>query len=61
MDIEIDMSGVDMGVVNEVIVIMAEALMDADHIDPSLEELFVAIGELMRMLLEDDEGSVAIH
>lgn len=61
MDIEIDMSGVDMGVVNEVIVIMAEALMDADHIDPSLEETLVAIGELLRMMLEDGEDHVAIH
>jgi len=61
MDIEIDMSGVDLGVVEEVIVVMTEALMSADYIDPTLEELFVAIGELMRMLLEDDEGSVAIH
>lgn len=61
MDIEIDMSGVDMGVVNEVIVAMAEALMDADHIDPSLEETLVAIGELLRMMLEDGEVLPPIH
>lgn len=61
MDIEIDMSGVDMGVVNEVIVAMADALMDADHIDPSLEETLVAIGELLRMMLEDGEVLPPIH
>lgn len=54
MEIEIDMESVDLGVVEEVILIMTDALIASDHIDPTLEELFVAIGELMRMLLEDD-------
>ena len=55
MEIEIDMESVDLGVVEEVIVTMTDALIAADHIDPTLEELFVAIGEMMRMLLDDDE------
>ena len=55
MEIEIDMESVDLGVVEEVILIMTDALIASDHIDPTLEELFVAIGELMRMLLDDDD------
>ena len=54
MEIEIDMESVDLGVVEEILLIMTDALIASDHIDPTLEELFVAIGELMRMLLEDD-------
>ena len=61
MEIEIDMESVDLGVVEEVIVTMTDALIAADHIDPSLEETLVAIGELLRMMLEDGEDHVAIH
>ena len=55
MDIEIDMDAVDMNVVSEVLIVITDALLDAD-VDPTPDEMFVAIGELMSALVDELMG-----
>lgn len=55
MDIEIDMDGVDMDVVSEVLIVITDAMLSAD-VDPTPDEMFVAIGELMSALVDEAMG-----
>ena len=55
MDIEIDMDSVDMDVVSEVLIVITDAMLMAD-VDPTPDEMFVAIGELMSALAEEVMG-----
>ena len=52
MDIEIDMDSVDMDVVSEVLIVITDAMLSSD-VDPTPDEMFVAIGELMSALVEE--------
>ena len=55
MDIEIDMDDVDMAVVSEVLIVLTDAMLSAD-VDPTPDEMFVAIGELMSALVDELTG-----
>ena len=55
MDIEIDMDDVDMAVVSEVLIVITDAMLSAD-VDPTPDEMFVAIGELMSALADEVMG-----
>ena len=55
MNIEIDMDSVDMDVVSEVLIVITDAMLTAD-VDPTPDEMFVAIGELMSALAEEVMG-----
>ena len=52
MEVEIDLENVDEGVVNEVLLVLTEAVLDAD-VDPTVEEMVMALGEMMQALLEE--------
>ena len=61
MEVDIDLEDVDEGVVNEVLLVLTEAMLDAD-VDPTVEEMFVALGWMMQALLEEVMGvSKAVH
>ena len=55
MEVEIDLADVDVDVVNEVLVVLTEAMLDAD-VDPTVEEMVMALGEMMQALLEESMG-----
>ena len=55
MDIEIDMDDVDMAVVSEVLIVLTDAMLAAS-VDPTPDEMFVAIGELMSALADELMG-----
>ena len=55
MDIEIDIDSVDMAVVSEVLIVITDAMLSAD-VDPTPDEMFVAIGELMSALADEVMG-----
>ena len=55
MEVEIDLADVDESVVNEVLVVLTEAMLDAD-VDPTVEEMVMALGEMMQALLEESIG-----
>ena len=55
MNIEIDMDSVDMDVVSEVLIVITDAMLAAD-VDPTPDEMFVAIGELMSALADEVMG-----
>ena len=55
MEVEIDLEDVDEGVVNEVLLVLTEAVLDAD-VDPTVEEMVMALGEMMQALLEEVMG-----
>ena len=61
MDIEIDLDDVDERVVNEVLLVLVEAMLDAD-VDPTVEEMVMALAEMVQALLEESMGvSEAMH
>ena len=61
MDIEINRDDVDEVVVSEVISVLAEAMLDAD-VEPTPDEMLVALGELMQAVLDEVMGvSDQIH
>ncbi len=52
MQIEVDMSEVDPDVVAALLLAMADAVLDA-AVDPTTEEMIVAIGEMMKAIMEE--------
>ena len=61
MQVELDVSEVDEGVVSEVLVVLTDAMLEAE-VDPNVEEMVVALSEMIRALLEHAVGvGEAIH
>lgn len=56
MEIHIDMNEVDEAAVDEAVTAMVEALT---HVDVTADEAIVALGELFRLIAEED--AVTIH
>jgi hypothetical protein len=61
MYIEVDTTGVDQDVVDELVELMFDAIINAEHIDPTMEEGIVAIGKLLSLLVDDEGVSVPMH
>jgi transcription elongation GreA/GreB family factor len=61
MYIEVDTTGVDQDVVDELVELMFDAIINAEHIDPTMEEGVVAIGKLLSLIVEDEGVSVPMH
>jgi hypothetical protein len=61
MYIEVDTTGVDQDVVDELVELMFDAIINAEHIDPTMEEGIVAIGKLLSLIVEDEGVSVPMH
>jgi hypothetical protein len=61
MYIEVDTTGVDQDVVDELVELMFDAIINAEHIDPTMEEGIVAIGKLLRLIVDDEGVSVPTH
>lgn len=55
MIVEVNTEDADEGVVNEVLVVLTEAMLDAD-VDPTVEEMIMALSEMMQVLLEHSMG-----
>ena len=55
MQVEIDLANVDEEVVSEVLVVLVDAVIDSG-LEPSAEEMFVALGEMMQALVEEVAG-----
>ena len=61
MQVEIDPANVDEEVVSEVLVVLTDAMLEAE-VDPNVEEMVVALSEMIRALLEHAMGvGEAIH
>jgi hypothetical protein len=61
MYIEVDTTDVDQDVVDELVELMFDAIINAEHIDPTMEEGVVAIGKLLRLIVDDEGVSVPMH
>lgn len=61
MDIEVDMDDVDMLVVRRVVAHICNAMYQADDLDPSVDELLVALGEIFKIIVEADEHAPMVH
>ena len=61
MYIEVDTTGVDQDVVDELVELMFDAIINAEHIDPTMEEGVVAIGKLLSLIVDDEGVSVPMH
>ena len=61
MDYEIDMDGVDHVVVGKVILLVCEAMLAADDIDPTVDECVVAFGKIIQMVIDDAVGAPMVH
>ena len=61
MYIEVDTTEVDQNVVDELVDLMFEAIINAEHIDPTMEEGIVAIGKLLSLIVDDEGVSVPMH
>jgi hypothetical protein len=61
MYIEVDTTGVDQDVVDELVELMFDAIINAEHIDPTMEEGIVAIGKLLSLIVDDEGVSVPMH
>ena len=61
MYIEVDTTGVDQDVVDELVGLMFDAIINAEHIDPTMEEGIVAIGKLLSLIVDDEGVSVPMH
>ena len=61
MYIEVDTTGVDQDVVDELVELMFDAIINAEHIDPTMEEGIVAIGKLLSLLVDGEGVSVPMH
>jgi len=55
MEIQIDASAVDPETVEQLVLALVDAVLDSE-LDPSAEEMFVALGELMQALVEEVNG-----
>ena len=58
-EIHIDASKVDFETVEQLVLALADAVLDS-YLEPSAEEMFVALGELMQALVEEVSGEL-IH
>ena len=47
--------------VDELVELMFDAIINAEHIDPTMEEGIVAIGKLLRLIVDDEGVSVPRH
>ena len=56
-EIHIDASKVDFETVGQLVLAVADAVLDSE-LEPSAEEMFVALGELMQALVEEVSGEL---
>ncbi len=56
-EIQIDASKVDFETVEHLVLALADAVLDSE-LEPSAEEMFVALGELMQALVEEVSGEL---
>ena len=61
MYVEVNTTNVDQDVVDELVELMFDAIINAEHIDPTMEEGLVAIGQLLRLIVDDEGVSVPRH
>jgi hypothetical protein len=59
-EIQIDASEVDFETVEQLVLALADAVLDSE-LEPSAEEMFVALGELMQALVEEVSGGELLH
>ena len=60
MELEIDMDAVDHMVVGHIIVALCEAMLKADHIDPTIDECIIAFSRMIEMVV-DSEHQQLLH
>jgi len=60
LDYEIDMNTVDPKVVGQMISVLCEAMLKADHIDPTVDECVIAFSRMTEMVL-DDKADTLVH
>lgn len=56
MDYEIDMDTVDRRVIGQMILVMCEAMLKADHIEPTVDECVIAFSRMIEMVLDETRG-----
>ena len=61
MYVEVNTTNVDQDVVDELVELMFDAIINAEHIDPTMEEGIVAIGKLLSLIVDDEGVSVPMH
>lgn len=61
MDIEVDMDEVDMLVVRRVVVHICNAMYEADDLDPSVDEVIVALGEIFKIVVDAEQHEPMVH
>lgn len=59
-EIQIDTTKVDFEAVEHLVLALADAVLDSE-LEPSAEEMFVALGELMQALVEEVSGGEPLH
>jgi hypothetical protein len=59
-EIQIDASEVDFETVEQLVLALADAVLDSE-LEPSAEEMFVALGELMQALVDEVSGGELLH
>ena len=61
MEIQIDASAVDSETVKQLVLALVDAVLDSE-LEPSAEEMFVALGELMQALVDEvSNGGELLH
>ena len=55
MEIQVDISDVDDGVVDQIVFALCCAMRDADHIEPTVAECICAFRELIDIVLAGDD------
>lgn len=60
MEFEIDMDEVDHIVVGHIIMALCEAMLKADHIDPTIDECIIAFSRMIEMVI-DSEHQQLLH
>jgi hypothetical protein len=60
MEFEIDMDAVDHIVVGHIIMALCEAMLKADHIDPTIDECIIAFSRMIEMVI-DSEHQQLLH
>ncbi len=56
-EIQIDASAVDFETVEQLVLALVDAVLDSE-LEPSAEEMFVALGELMQALVDEVSGEL---
>ena len=59
IEIQIDAAEVDFELVEKLVLALADAVIDSE-LEPSAEEMFVALGELMQAIVEEVNGGGAM-